>query len=50
MHRIQDMQDAYKAMSLDAREEALKYMRILAAMSPAKPVELRLVINAKTKE
>ncbi len=50
MRRIEDdLQDACKALSLDAKKEALKYMLVLTKMSPAQPIELRLVVNAKIK-
>ena len=49
MQHIQEVQNIYKLLPLDAKKSALKYLRMMAAMTPAKPAELRLVINIKSR-
>lgn len=47
MQNISSVLEFYKAMSPDARREALKYLHVLSQMSPATP-RLVLVTLQKT--
>lgn len=48
MQHFKDIENAYRAMSVDARKEARDYMKMMAIMSPVK-AELRLVVSVQVK-